>query len=185
SRASTQKTRRCLPFSRAEVRKIRSFQMIGDDWPIPLSGALQTTDEASQRTGTLVAASICPSPRGPRQRGQFDSARAGTAVTTVSRTTENRGSLTRNRRSIIRFTSRIRTDSHDPATRHLTACRRECGASKFRPQPARVQPSIGGAPVYPARGFAAQPRVARLLSGNPGVLPKGWLNPERVPRTQG
>src|SRR5262245_21992762 len=72
-RASTHKTTRSRPFSRAEVRKIRSPQTIGDDWPIPVSGVFQATDSALHLSGRFVSVE-CPSPRGPRQRGQFDSA---------------------------------------------------------------------------------------------------------------
>src|SRR5437870_1067255 len=67
---STQKTSRSLPFSRAAVRKIRSPQMIGDDWPIPGSCVFQTTFSADHFTGRPVSVE-CPSCLGPRHCGQL------------------------------------------------------------------------------------------------------------------
>src|SRR5947199_207897 len=69
-RRSRQSTTRFLPLSSAEVRKIRSPQMIGEDWPLPGSGVFHTTDLASQRTGKLNS-EVWPSPFGPRQLGQL------------------------------------------------------------------------------------------------------------------
>src|SRR6059058_1393575 len=62
---STHKTRRSLPFSKAEVRKIRSPQMIGDDWPTPGSWIFHTTFSADHFTGRLVSV-LCPFCCGPR-----------------------------------------------------------------------------------------------------------------------
>src|SRR5262249_16004040 len=63
---------------------MRSPQTIGEDWPIPFRGCFQTMGEASQWTGAAISASTWPSQRGPRQRGQFESARTGAAVSAAS-----------------------------------------------------------------------------------------------------
>ena len=68
---STQNTSRSAPFGQsAEVRKMRSPQMIGDDWPMPGSCVFQTTLLADHFTGNFVSV-VCPFCSGPRHRGQF------------------------------------------------------------------------------------------------------------------
>src|SRR5262249_42219207 len=65
------------------VRKIRSPQITGDDWPRPIRGAFHTTECASQWTGTPGSAEW-PSQCGPRHCGQLASAgRIGSAAARI------------------------------------------------------------------------------------------------------
>src|SRR5688500_14823012 len=82
--ASTQKTTRSRPSSSAVVRKIRSPQSTGDDWPRPFSSVFQTTLEASHFMGTVVPGGTRPVPSGPRMRGQLPP--AGSAATALEET---------------------------------------------------------------------------------------------------
>src|SRR5438128_2362447 len=66
---SMQKTNRFLPLSSAEVRKIRSPQRTGEEWPLPLRVVFQAMELASQRTGQPFSEEW-PLPSGPRQLGQ-------------------------------------------------------------------------------------------------------------------
>ena len=67
-------TRSWLPSSAATV-KILSFQMIGEACPFPGSGVFQTTSFGMlQVVGIRWSVSVLPSPRGPRQPGQFSAA---------------------------------------------------------------------------------------------------------------
>src|SRR5262245_12508204 len=72
---STHSTSRFCTLPSAEVRKMRSPQMIGDDCPLPGSAVFQTTDLASQRTGSPLSREW-PSPCGPRHCGQLPSSPA-------------------------------------------------------------------------------------------------------------
>ena len=55
----------------AVVIKSLSFQIIGEEYPIPATAVFQTTlVTESHRTGKLVS-ELVPSPFGPRQPGQF------------------------------------------------------------------------------------------------------------------
>src|SRR5262245_24765099 len=56
---STQKTRRSLPFSRYEVRNIRSPQIIGDDWPMPGSDTFHSRFFSDHLTGKSDS-DVCP-----------------------------------------------------------------------------------------------------------------------------
>src|SRR5690242_14890206 len=70
---STQNMTRCLPLSNAEVKKIRSPAMTGDDCPLPGNSVFQAMEFLSHFTGTLVSGE-CPSLAGPRHCGQSPSA---------------------------------------------------------------------------------------------------------------
>ena len=67
-------TRSWLPLSAATV-KILSSQIIGEACPFPGSGVFQTTSfDMLQFVGIRGSFSVLPSPRGPRQPGQFSAA---------------------------------------------------------------------------------------------------------------
>src|SRR5215475_4018033 len=85
---STQNTSRVLPESRAEVRKMRSPQMIGDDCPRPLRGVFQTIEFASHFTGSRDSAEW-PVPSGPRQHGQLGSAESVMCTLNTTRVKAN------------------------------------------------------------------------------------------------
>src|SRR5688572_23465046 len=82
---STQKTIRSAPLLTADVRKMRSPQITGDDWPLPGSCDFQTMFSADQLTGRSVSVE-CPFCCGPRQRGQFVSPLAAWIANTQAAT---------------------------------------------------------------------------------------------------
>src|SRR4051812_28759368 len=77
----------------AVVRKMRSPQMTGDDCPWPFNGAFQTTDLASQVSGTSPTA--WPVPSGPRQRGHSHAEGAGSAARRAGAAMTSRPKATR------------------------------------------------------------------------------------------
>jgi len=85
------------------VRKIRLPQTMGEEWPSPGTAVFHTVPSLSlQRVGGFFSR-LVPSPRGPRQHGQF-SAQAEPAAN-VSKQTAPEGSL--NHQEAFDFTAGV------------------------------------------------------------------------------
>src|SRR5688572_17507555 len=72
------------PFSSALVRKMSLSQMTGEEWPSPGSGVFQATLLVWDHWMGGLGSALMPSPRGPRNWGQFSAlmVRAQTNVST-------------------------------------------------------------------------------------------------------
>src|SRR5687767_6591793 len=72
---------RRLPFSgEAEVRKTESFQTMGEDWPAPGMGVFQAMLLVDDQVVGALFSLLMPSPRGPRNCGQFSAWTESTRV---------------------------------------------------------------------------------------------------------
>src|SRR5262245_30281558 len=91
-------TRSCVASTQATTNT-QSFQTIGEAWPLPGVGIFHTRlspVSPFQRTGTLESR-LVPSPRGPRQPGQFSplAAIVETATETPTQNTQHHCNIRR------------------------------------------------------------------------------------------
>src|SRR5437667_7662555 len=98
-----QRSARARSSGMAVTVKMRSFQTIGEACPTPGTSVFQATFAVALQFLGICVSRLVPSPRGPRQHGQFSardvSAAIATRTVTTSRwtqfTTEHRGSFMR------------------------------------------------------------------------------------------
>src|SRR5207253_7264157 len=77
SRRLRQSSSRWCPFSRVAVRKMRSPHTTGDDAPTPGSLVFQVKFLVDPHSVGRFTSGECPSPLGPRKRGQLEITRRG------------------------------------------------------------------------------------------------------------
>src|SRR5690606_17907327 len=84
---ATQNSRRSFFSSTQEVRKMRSPQTTGEEWPVPGMAVFQVTFSVSDHFRGKPFSALVPSPRGPRQAGQFSARAAGREASSQSEAT--------------------------------------------------------------------------------------------------